>query len=416
MQVLGAYLDVLMETPNEEQGDSSETLLAVLHTLTHCSDCAEFDGGSFLSDMWFLCGLKTKVVDYFTRHEMDAEQLEYLEMIVDGLPKRRIVAKEQASSSSKQEVTAHLENEEKQPATSDTNSNGERAELASLVAQVKDFFPDLGDGFIELCLLSSKRQVEVVINFMLESNPPPELIDVPQSLSKSDAEFERTKARVTGTAPPSNKLDPSQVWVGKKPQEKEYDPQIGKKDQQLAEKMKQIVAQYEEEDELVVAGGVLPGVVTIDEYDDDYNDEFEDYEPFSVHDSGQLDDQEAVRELNRRIRAKEEEDAFWESMKNPNHRVIQDDEEEEGDVEEKAGDKRQQSGGSSDSKPQTSRPNGSPKKAGEKKKGDGKAPADEKQQKEAPTPQQQRARARNNKNKAKVANHHRKERALKKMG
>jgi len=285
------------------------------------------------------------------------------------------------------------------------------------VDQVKDFFPDLGDGFIELCLLSSKRQVEVVINFMLESNPPPELIDVPQSLSKSDAEYERVKARVTGSPPPSNKLDPSQVWVGKKPQEKEYDPQIGKKDQHLAEKMKQIVAQYEEEDELIVAGGVLPGVVTIDEYDDDYNDEFEDYEPFSVHDSGQLDDQEAVRELNRRIRAKEEEDAFWESMKNPNHRVVLDDEEEEGDSEEKPSDKRQQSGGSSDSKPQSSRPNGPPKKAGDKKKGDGKSAVDEKQQKEAPTPQQQqRARARSNKNKAKVANHHRKERALKKMG
>lgn len=409
-----------METTDEEPGDPRETLLAVLHALTQCSGCTDCDGGSFLSDMWFLCGLKDKVVDYFMRHEMDSEQLEYLEMIVDGLPKRRIVAREEKSASSKREAPTHLEDEEKQPAASD----GDEAALASLVDQVKDFFPDLGDGFIELCLLSSKRQVEVVINFLLESNPPPELLDVPQSLTKSDAEYERAKSRLAGTAPSasaSNKLDPSQVWVGKKPQEKEYDPQIGKKDHQFAEKMKQIVAQYEEEDDIVVTGGALPGGVTLDEYDDDYNDEFEDYEPFGVHDGGQLDDQEAIRELNRRIRAKEEEDAFWESMKNPNHRVTPDDEDEEGDGEEKHGDKQQQSGGgnsSSNSKRQVPRPspNGPSKKPGDKKKGDNKSGADDKQEKEAPTPQQQRARARNTKNKAKVANHHRKERALKKMG
>lgn len=416
LQILDVYLSFVMEQAAQGDVTEKETLLAVLHALAHSSDKAEADGGSFLSDLWFLCGLKDRVAEYFTTHEMDHEQFSYLDMVVDGLPKRRIVAavdtqaaarKPRPSAEAKAKASEVDIQEEKRSATSQVvNSGDDEAVLASLVAQVKDFFPDLGEGYIELCLLTSKRQPDVVINFLLESNPPPELIELPQALSKSDGEYARVRARITGApAPASKKLDPSQVWVGKKPIEKEYDPQIGKKDQQLAEKMKQIVAHYEDEDDLL-SGGIPPGS-TLDEYDDDYNDEFEDYEPFGVHDGGH-DDQDAIRELNRRMRAKEEEEAFWESMKNPNHRPIAD-ENDEGSAQETNSDAQ--------GKKTTAEPLPTGRKFQDRKKGERPGPSDNDKQKEPPTAQQvQRTRARKDKNKAKVANHHRKERALKKMG
>ncbi|EGZ07906.1 hypothetical protein PHYSODRAFT_527000 [Phytophthora sojae] len=358
LQVLARCVDVVME---KEGGSSSgEELLAGLHALSNgCLD-DEAEHGSFLSDLWYLCECKDKVAAYFDRCKLDVENFSYLDMVVEGLPRRRVLLTDDLAAETKPQATV----------------------LAPMVLQVKDFFPDLGDGYVELCLLSSNLQVEVVINFLLESNPPPVLIDVAQDLKRCDPKFVRLEAQITGKPAPapkkeeSKKLDPSRVWVGKKAMEKTYDPQIAKKDQQLVEKMKQLVDMYEEEDEYGqplsgagAYGSIDDGIATLDEYDDDYNDEFDDFVPFSIRDGGSADDQDDIREQNRRMRLKEEKDAFWEGMRNRNR-----------------------------DNPLNA--------AGEEKKPD-----------EQLTPQQiQRQRARKDKNKAKVANHNRKDRAMKKMG
>lgn len=56
----------------------------------------------------------------------------------------------------------------------------DEAELAltSRISQIKDLFPDLGDGFIEECLLYFDQDPEKVINALLEENLPPHVIEM----------------------------------------------------------------------------------------------------------------------------------------------------------------------------------------------------------------------------------------------
>ncbi|RLN37882.1 hypothetical protein BBJ28_00007422 [Nothophytophthora sp. Chile5] len=439
--VLGRCIDLLMKKQESSEA-AEEALLAGLHGLSNGCEDEEADHGSYMSDLWYLCGYKDTLAAFFERCELDSESFSYLDMVIEGLPRRRVLPTmlvDDMEAENKASVALSADAKEwKAPASSSAvmeETEETKAEapgtggLDSMVHQVKDFFPDLGEGYIELCLLNSGLQVEVVINFLLESNPPPVLLEVSQDLQRSDPEFQRLEAVITGKSASTpavveekpKKLDPSRVWVGKKMQEKHYDPQIAKKDQQLAEKMKQIAVMYEEEDEYgssLAGGGDDAGAVgTLDEYDDDYNDEFEDYVPFSVHDNGSSEDQDAVREQNRRMRAKEEKDAFWEHMKNPNRRLADDgdeDDDEEEKQEGKAGEQKQPA------PPSAARPSASssagPKQPSSRRK-DKNPTNTESKTGEGPTPQQmQRARARKDKNKAKVANHNRKDRALKKMG
>lgn len=441
---LGRCVDAVME--KQQQTDSTgEELLAGLHALSNGCQEEEAEHGSFLSDLWFLCEYKEKVDAFFERCKLDRENFSYLDMVIEELPRRRILptmlADELATESKPIAALSADAKEWKAPESTSplaetkpaaALSDDTETVLKPMVHQVKDFFPDLGEGYVELCLLSSGLQVEVVINFLLESNPPPVLIDVPQNLQRTDAEFVRLEAQITGKPTPAaqssrdetKKLDPSRVWVGKKTQEKVYDPQVAKKDKELAEKMKLIAIMYAEEDEYgaLPAGGSTrdddnDGVVALDEYDDDYNDEFEDYVPFSVRDGGSADDQDAIREQNRRMRAKEEKDAFWEGMKNRNRenpvngRGEEDDDEEEKE-DPNAGDQKPSS--RPNPQPNASGSNGPKHKSTRRKD---KRQGTEGKSDEPMTPQQQqRMRARKDKNKAKIANHNRKDRALKKMG
>ncbi|RMX66970.1 hypothetical protein KXD40_008770 [Peronospora effusa] len=427
LQVLGRCVDVVLYNTDSASG---EELLAGLHALSNgCLD-DDAEHGSFLSDLWYLCEYKKKIADFFDRCKLDGENFSYLDMVIEDLPRRRILptmllndlaaeTKPQAilSANSKEKESSETSDvaEDVMPASAQIDET--EAMMASMVHQVKDFFPDLGDGYVELCLLCSNLPVEMVVNFLLESNPPPVLLDVPHDLKRSDSDFARLEAQITGTPVPAleiekaTKLDPSRVWVGKKTMEKMYDPQIAKKDHQLVEKMKQLVVMYEEEDEY---DGVESGA--LDEYDDDYNDEFDDFVPFSIRDGGSADDQDAICEQNRKLRAKEEKDAFWEDMKNRNREIPlvpakqykgDDKKEEKDDLGE------QKLFQSTSSRPESSTgpKNKSTRRKDNSRQGDGKKPD------EPLTPQQiQRQRARKDKNKAKVANHNRKDRAMKKMG
>ncbi|KAL4146014.1 hypothetical protein PRNP1_011887 [Phytophthora ramorum] len=443
LTVLGRGVDVIFD--KQKTTSTGEEVLAGLHALSN--GCLEDDAehGSFLSDLWHLCEYKDKVAELFDQCKLDLENFSYLDMVIEELPRRRILPTmlvDELAAETKPKVVLSADAkeweasedqaavEEAKP-TAPQNDDVETV-LAPMVNQVRDFFPDLGEGYVELCLLSSNLQVEAVINFLLESNPPPVLLDAPHDLKRSDVEFRRLEAQITGKPAPapkveeSKKLDPSRVWVGKKSMEKTYDPQIAKKDQQLVEKMKQLVEMYEEEDE----DGMLPsseghygggddGVTTLDEYDDDYNDEFDDFVPFSIRDGGSADDQDAIREQNRRMRVKEEKDAFWEGMKNRNRdnpvNAAQHDKDEEGEEKEE---------NPGELKSWRSNPTAGPSQQGSSgpshkstRRKDKRQEPTEKKPDEALTPQQiQRQRARKDKNKAKVANHNRKDRAMKKMG
>lgn len=356
-------------------------------------------------------------------------------MIVDALPRRRIVSPGMASAAAASAAAAPASAIDDDAAPESSASSDAPAAMRALVLQVQDLFPDLGDGYVELCLLSASLALETVINFLLESNPPPALLDVPRDLKRSDAAFAALEAKLSGKVPaaaaaaPEAKLDPTRVWVGKKPMAKHYDPQIVRQDAAVAAKTKTIATLIVEEEE--VMAGVTP-FLKLDEYDDDYNDEFEDYEPFSVHDGGQMDDQDTIRERNRLLLAREAEDAFWESMRNRNHlqptatgEAIDEDAEKQlvpnaaRAAPRRAAQAQQQQQASSGAKQQGPSADQATKKkqqqSGKKASGSG-APADGGAAPPMTKEQELRARARSAKNKAKVGNHHRKERALKKQG
>uniref|UniRef100_M4BCM0 CUE domain-containing protein n=1 Tax=Hyaloperonospora arabidopsidis (strain Emoy2) TaxID=559515 RepID=M4BCM0_HYAAE len=432
LQVLGRCVDVML---NETESVDAEKLLAGLHALSDC--CADEDEnaehGSLLSDLWFLCGYKRKVADYFQRCQFDPEHSSYLDMLMEGLPRRRVLPKllvDDLAAEAKLKTTLSKDSKAaeagdvcKEKSSGILPSGEPEPELASMIHQVREFFPDLGEGYVELCLLSSNLQVEAVVDFLLERNPPPILLDVFQDLKRTDVEFTRLKAQITGKPVPALKVDhskmlhPSQVWVGKKKMEKTYDPQSVKKDEQLYEKMKELVVMYDDEDDDSSGDEdrVDNAVGTLDEYDDDYNDEFDDFVPFTIRDGGSADDQDTIREQNRKIRAKEEKEAFWEGMKNRNRESAQistDDSKrgDDGEQAKKLGE--QKAPGKSSGVPQLS--SDSTHKSARHKSN---KPGGETGPSEALTPQQiQRQRARKDKNKAKIANHNRKDRAMKKTG
>ncbi|ORX43722.1 hypothetical protein DM01DRAFT_1411542 [Hesseltinella vesiculosa] len=72
--------------------------------------------------------------------------------------------------------TAYQQQPQPQP---DTNT-------AELIAQIKDMFPDLGDGFIQSCLAANDNQAEQVIMQLLEDNLPPALASLDRSMSLLD--------------------------------------------------------------------------------------------------------------------------------------------------------------------------------------------------------------------------------------
>jgi len=54
----------------------------------------------------------------------------------------------------------------------------------SLIQQVKSLFPELGDGFIEQCLVEMNSKVESVINAILENNLPPTLAKLDRKMPR----------------------------------------------------------------------------------------------------------------------------------------------------------------------------------------------------------------------------------------
>lgn len=57
-------------------------------------------------------------------------------------------------------------------------------DMVAKVSQVQDIFPDLGEGFIEACLVANNNDAEVVIMQLLEDNLPPSVRDLDRSMER----------------------------------------------------------------------------------------------------------------------------------------------------------------------------------------------------------------------------------------
>ncbi|CAG8498284.1 14842_t:CDS:2 [Dentiscutata erythropus] len=65
----------------------------------------------------------------------------------------------------------------------DTIENSD-VQRISLISQVQDLFPDLGEGFIEECLITFDNNVEIIINRLLEDSLPDHLKELDRSMAR----------------------------------------------------------------------------------------------------------------------------------------------------------------------------------------------------------------------------------------
>ncbi|RHY32025.1 hypothetical protein DYB32_002950 [Aphanomyces invadans] len=348
-----------------------EAFFGVLNSLLHNADAAE--PASLVSDLCKLLQFKTKCRRAFDDGAIDDAQRDYLALLLSELPERARPAT----------PAVPIDDTNPNVVVGNTAQDDRAAILQSIGVQVKDIFPDLGDGFLELVTVACEYSSDKVIVALLEDVLPPATL------------------------------------VGKKKLPDMYKPESVRADPEYLAKQLQLAQTYDQEP-------AWPEPVHMDEYNDDYNDELEEYEPFGVRDDEPTDYEEIIAR-NKVVRAREAEDAFWESMRNPNHSqtergdvdVEEGDDGREGETKRRAatpprglvptkgrGDghakKQQQPGSTANTERQVDR--GAPRS----KQG---SPSTEEDPKK-----QQITRARKEQNKSVVANHRRKDKALKKQG
>ncbi|KAF0698013.1 Aste57867_11344 [Aphanomyces stellatus] len=384
----GVFLSEIRRRP--DQADARcEALFGVLNSLLHNADAVE--PAALVADLGHWLQFKSKCTVALEDSTVDAARVDYLGMLLSDLPQRM-----------RQTATTVLD---------DTNPNvvatadDDKAAIAnSIVLQVKEIFPDLGDGFLELCIQACEYSSDKVIMSLLEDAVPDAVASIDRTLTKADPRYAALvgmPATPAAVAAPA-KADPTQIWVGKKKQADKYKPESVKADPEYAAKQLQLAQTYDQEPAWVAPSAHL------DEYNDDYNDEMEEYEPFGVHDDEPTDYEEIIAR-NKAVRAQEAEDAFWEGIRNPNHKptataATDDDEDNDQDGDQDGGETTAQpggqGGGSRQGRPSQGKKGGAPVRD----------PND-------PDPKKQIInRARKEQNKSSVANHRRKDKALKKQG
>ncbi|GLV44807.1 uncharacterized protein CBL_14622 [Carabus blaptoides fortunei] len=88
--------------------------------------------------------------------------------------------------------------------------------LESKISEVKEVFPDLGEGFIERCLVSYDLDSQQVTMAILEDNLPPEIAELDRSLPRIPPETEHEFEPTPGT---SAQDSVTFGFIGKKPSE-----------------------------------------------------------------------------------------------------------------------------------------------------------------------------------------------------
>ncbi|KAK7872819.1 hypothetical protein R5R35_006697 [Gryllus longicercus] len=190
-----------------ESGDSSEVMNSVDDYVTILTECLAEK--LFVSDYHrkFSVAQDLDLLAQLTP-DMDADKRSYiLEAVIDSVESNDEVNFPPPSSLQLPSRFGGFGNqshqtENGQPSTSSSNiqENASASQLPvkkvtgikldSLISQVKDILPHLGDGFIEQCLEHYNYVTEDVINAILESKLPPHLSEMDQDLPRIPPEKE----------------------------------------------------------------------------------------------------------------------------------------------------------------------------------------------------------------------------------
>ena len=320
-----------------------------------------------------------------------------------------------SASISSKNTTAHKEGTAQNSST--------MSAVDRLVQQIKTLCPHLGDGYIEVALACHGHDLERTTAALLEGDFDPSTLHPRlQVLDKTlPARKKESKTRYDTMGTTTMVEGGSSFLLGDK--EEEEAKQIQKARLREMEK--------EAENQAFLLSSALQG-----EYDDDYDDQYDGFDDgggIGGVDGGMYDvDLDAIRAYNKAAKEVEADRLFWGDNRNLNRQAkvqttknankIDNDDDNRGDEGED--DDKKYRGPDKGKKGRIIGPDGKylphPKhrKAGKRgtKKDDGKSEElNEKQKGSADdTKMNKIQRRRKNDNKAKIANHHRKERALKK--
>merc|ERR1712218_266913 len=172
------------------------------------------------------------------------------------------------------------------------------AEVDSLISQVRDLLPDLGEGFVLKCLEYFDNSPEQVINTLLEDNLPPHLASMDRKMLKKDAMPSKSPSVSKESNEPAanidmasnrvnvydgdefdinvrDKVDLSRVHRGKQRRAKNANAMLDDKRELKSKSMKDRFAALSitVDEEFIVPGTSGGGYDYDDEYDDTYDDQ-----------------------------------------------------------------------------------------------------------------------------------------------
>lgn len=130
----------------------------------------------------------------------------------------------------------------------------DRVIIDEKINAVKGMFPELGDGYIEACLLYFNRQADLLVDALLSNNLPSHLTKIPTNLARNKKDQNITLGRVN-MDDPNRYTDPDEVRF-----------------KALQKERIRAMERQQELDRLLIER----------EYADDYDDQYDDITSFSV--------------------------------------------------------------------------------------------------------------------------------------
>ena len=369
----------------------------------------------------------------------DNEQLNYILLILNSSDLENDSKSNAGKTSQEFSKGKSLEDKQNPSAKKSSLEENQKKALDQMIDHVHSILPHLGKGYIEVALNCYKFDVEQTVAMLLDDikNLHPRLRVLDKSLGRS----------TTATKAEKQKKEDEEAKAIQKQKIQEMEKKA-EKEAFLLDQFMRIDIQSTNENE----------------YDDDYDDQYDGVNDPKIQDQGLYDvDMDMLKEYNRTVREIVRESEFWDADQNTNHqkktkqkKSAADGEDDEDDDDNDNGHKKKYRGpdkgkggrilgpdgkplpfskkyknrGSNQKQTPPQQPNDSndknddQSKSGQKKnKGKNKSTNatehnnnnnnDNEKKSDTMTKQQKR---RKNDNKAKVANHNRKSRALKKMG
>ena len=162
--------------------------------------------GALLGDLEHRDQLGDRLAAAMQRNSMEPARIDYIVSILGNM--NRIL--DVAGAAPVQRGAAH---DDGSSARGGGASEPTEKEMRQLTAEVRAMLPDLGEGFVEVCLAFHDFSVETVVNKILEDDLPPQLADMDRTTKRFRVNMVSFVAATIITTPPSPPHHPATTRV-----------------------------------------------------------------------------------------------------------------------------------------------------------------------------------------------------------